>query len=361
MQEAPIAGLLGRLTKRFLGSADPGIMGRVLAFAAVALSACSTVGYDGSVSDHFDGERFHNPNGIESPGLGLALRWFVNRDQGYWPDWIEGSPGDPPPEGVGGGHLRVTFVNHATALVQMDGLNVLVDPVWSEVVGPGGIGNRRHRPPGIRFEDLPPIDVVLISHDHYDHLDMPTIERLAAVHRPHFVGALGVGRYLESQGIERAHERDWWDHKTFGSVKVHVVPAQHFAMRGLRDANRRLWAGFVIEGPSGNVFYAGDTGYSTQFSEVRERFGPMRLALLPVGAFRPRWMMCGVHMDPGEAAQAFRDLEAAYAVPVHWGTFAMADDGYLEPVDALHVALRSDERRRFFPLAHGEGWDVPVE
>jgi len=317
--------------------------------------------HEGPTTAHFDGERFHNEADVGVHGMGGLLRWMLNRDQGYWRDWVESPPGTPPPTRLGGGPMRVTFVNHATALIQSDGLNVLVDPVWSDVVGPGGvIGNRRHRPPGLRFEDLPPIDVVLVSHDHYDHMDLPTLRRLAEEHSPLIVTGLGNGAYLEDDGIPNTRELDWWQStEVSDEVSITLTPAQHFSQRGLRDRNQRLWAGFVLEGPSGVVFYAGDTGYAEHFAEVRERFGEPRLALLPIGMFRPRWFMCGVHMSPADAVLAHRDLGARRSVGVHWGTFALADDGELEPLEELHAALAPAEQEAFWVLGHGEGRDVP--
>jgi L-ascorbate metabolism protein UlaG (beta-lactamase superfamily) len=333
----------------------------LILLTVAVLSACVSVGYDGPASDHFDGRRFFNPNGVRTPGMADLLRWRFHRDEGFWRDWVDDPPISPPPTRLGGGELRVTFIGHATTLVQVDGINVLIDPVYSDSIGPALFSVERHRDPGIAFEDLPPIDVVLISHDHFDHLDLPTLRRLALEHHPRIVAGLGVDTFLGDEGIDGAVGLDWWQSHRVGDVEVVATPAQHGSRRSVRDENRRLWVGFVLEGPSGVVFYAGDTGYAEHFAEVRRRYGPPRLALLPVGMFRPRWFMCGLHLSPDEAAHVHRDLDSETSVAVHWGTFALADDGELEPIDELAHALAFEERRRFWVLEHGEGRDVPWE
>jgi L-ascorbate metabolism protein UlaG (beta-lactamase superfamily) len=288
---------------------------------------------------------------------------MVHRDPGPWDDWTESMPGAPPPERVGGGELRVTVVNHATVLVQMDSLNVLTDPVWSDRVSPvGWAGPRRRHAPGILFDDLPPIDIVLVSHNHYDHLDVPTLKRLSDKHRPRILTGLGNTRFLESKGIANARDLDWMEGVEVGDgMRVTSVPAQHFSGRGFSDRNGTLWCGFVIEGPSGRVYFAGDTGYGPHFTEASERFGPMRLALLPIGAYKPAWFMSPVHTSPAEAVQAHRDLEAATSVGIHYGTFPLADDGQTEPLEDLQRALevQSLGSSRFWVLNVGEGRMVP--
>lgn len=340
---------------------------RLAALAATLLSGCclySARGYRGPVSDHFDGEAFYN-EGVEAPE-GRFLRflgWILNRDQGPWPEVEDVTPGPPPPHRVGPGELRVTFVNHATVLVQMDGINVLTDPVWSEGVGPESLEVvRRVRPPGLRFEDLPPIDLVLLSHNHYDHMDLPTLRRLQAEHAPRIAAGLGSADILRRAGVRSAKDFDWWQSaKVSGTVRLTSVPVQHFSMRGVCDRDKVLWTGFVLEGPAGRVYFGGDTGYGPHFAEVGQRFGPMRLAVLPIGAYRPRWFMSHVHIDPAEALAAALDLRAATAVGMHFGTFKQADDGRDEPIADLHRAL--DEagvsRERFWVLGFGEGRDVP--
>lgn len=321
--------------------------------------------YDGPLSDHFNGERFYNsPNGMSAGAASLA-KWLANREPGAWQKWIDAAPGPPPPERVSDGSIHATFVGHSTVLLQMDGVNILCDPIWSNRASPvSWIGPRRHRPPGIRFEHLPSIDLVLQSHDHYDHLDVPTLRRIASQWRPGFGVPLGVARRLTSKRIakdEQIRELDWWQSaEALNKLRVTAVPARHFSGRGLRDRNATLWCGYVIEGASGTVYFAGDTGYGAHFRKIGARFPQIRLAFLPIGAFRPQWFMGPVHISPEDAVRAHEDLGAATSIAIHFGTFHLADDGQDEPLIELQRAL--DARKvahRFWVLDAGEGRDVP--
>jgi L-ascorbate metabolism protein UlaG (beta-lactamase superfamily) len=258
--------------------------------------------------------------------------------------------------------MRVTFVNHATTLLQFDGLNVLTDPIWAERCSPVGFaGPRRVRPPGIRFEDLPPIDVVLVSHNHYDHLDLETLKRLERKHRPRFIVGLGNGRLLRDAGIGSVEEVDWWQGLPVGQgVTVYSVPVQHFSNRGLADMDATLWTGFLLKGPSGAAYFSGDTGYGGHFAEVRRRFGPPRVALLPIGAFRPEWFMGPIHMSPQQAIEAHRALGAGLSLAIHFGTFPLADDGETEAPDLLRSELSHIAGGHPFLVPEfGQGYDVP--
>ena len=352
------------------------LLRRTLSLAAVAVLTLLGVGifmggcvfagpkYRGPTSDHFDGEQFFNRTRQERHGFGDFLRWQRTRRPGEWKDYVDAPPGPPPPHRVARGEMRVTFVNHATALIQMDGLNVLTDPHWSERASPVQFaGPRRHRPPGIRFEDLPPIDAVLISHNHYDHLDVPTLRRLRrAFPAARIFTGLGVGLLLEKEHIEGAVELDWWQSVPLnGEVTLTAARAQHFSNRGLGDQNATLWTGYALRGPSGLAYFAGDTGYGPHFQELRERLGSPRLALLPIGAFRPEWFMGFVHLSPAEAVRAAQELGAGTSVGIHFGTFRLADDGQEEPPEELRRALEAAgaSAPRFWVLGFGEGRDVP--
>jgi len=316
------------------------------------------------MSDHFDGSRYHNLPQGEQPGAGDMLRWMLHRESGPWGPPRDGPPGPPPPRQVDGGRLRVTWVGHSTVLVQMDGLNVLTDPVWSERASPVSFaGPRRMRPPALRFEDLPPVHAVLVSHDHYDHLDLPTLRRLESAHHPRFVVGQGNGALLRDEGLRTVVELDWWQGAELpGGARATMVPSRHFSGRGPFGRDRTLWGGFVLAGPSGRVFFAGDTAYGRHFAEIARREGPLRLALLPIGAFRPRWFMGAVHMAPDEAVRAHRDMGAACSMAVHFGTFRLADDGETEPVDLLREALAAEGTgpQPFRVPEFGVGWDVPA-
>jgi L-ascorbate metabolism protein UlaG (beta-lactamase superfamily) len=324
------------------------------------LTACGPAALSHPMSDHFDGRVFHNRYAA-GQASGSFLKWMMNRNQGPWRKFTDAPPGPPPPRQVA--DLRVTFVNHATALIQVDGINVLTDPIWSERCSPVSFaGPRRRRPPGIRFEDLPPIDLVLVSHNHYDHMDLPTLRRLEAAYHPRFFTSLGNGAFLRAQGLTQVTELDWDQHIDLGSGRnVTAVSVQHFSNRGLLDRNATLWTGFVLGTPRGPVFFAGDTGYGPHFSDIERAFGPMRLALLPIGAYRPEWFMGPIHMSPREALRAHEDLHAGTSVAIHFGTFSLADDGETEPVEVLREAQREVGPRseKFWVLGFGEGRDVP--
>ncbi len=322
--------------------------------------------YRGPVSDHFDGRRFHNLDPTSHGERFAFFRWQWDRlrnGAGAWPRWIEVPPGPRPPERVSGNGLRVTFVGHSTTLLQTGGLNVLTDPVWSARASPVALaGPRRRRPPGLRFEDLPPIDLVLLSHNHYDHLDLPTLRRLARVHGPRFVAGLGVGRLLATAGVGPVQELDWWQEVAGpGDLIVTSVPARHFSGRGLRDRNASLWCGYLLHGPGGLVYFAGDTGSGRHFEQLAQRFGAPRLALLPIGAYLPLWFMGPVHLSPTDALRAHQLLGARTSVALHFGTFRIADDADGQAVAVLQEALcaKGEPQAAFWVLEGGEGRDVP--
>jgi L-ascorbate metabolism protein UlaG (beta-lactamase superfamily) len=316
----------------------------------------------GEKTEHIDGRRFHYPGAASGREFRDFVKWMRTRRPGPWRDFDDAPPGPAPPRRVP--DLRVTFVNHATVLVQTGDVNVLTDPVWSDRVSPvSWAGPRRHRPPGIRFEDLPQIDVVLLSHNHYDHLDLPTLDRLERRDRPTIFCGLGVGDLLRRNGMREVVELDWWERIAASrSLDVASVPVKHFSGRGLFDHNRTLWTGFVVSGAGGKIFFAGDTGSGPHFSQIRQRFGTMRLALLPIGAYLPEWFMGPVHMSPREALGAHGDLEAQTSVGIHYGTFQLADDGQDEPREEIERLLDQEpwKRSRFWLLDNGEGRDVPV-
>jgi L-ascorbate metabolism protein UlaG (beta-lactamase superfamily) len=339
-----------------------------LTCAALAAGCFSGPTHRGDKSDHFDGTRFFDDKPAREVGLTGLLKWQANaRKRGHWPDkFIDAPPGPAPEREVVGDRMRVTFVNHATTLVQLEGKNILTDPIWSERCSPvSWTGPARIRPPGVRFEDLPRIDVVLISHNHYDHMDVATLERLVDAHHPLILTGLGNDLVLAEYGIE-ARALDWFDTVTISeSLTIHSVPNQHFSNRGLTDGDGTLWTAFVMQGKhAGNAYFAGDTGYGAHFKGVGEKFadqGGVRVAILPIGAYRPEWFMGAVHTTPAEAVKAARDLGARTSVAMHFGTFPLADEGRLDPVRDLYTALGKPENKRvrFWVLGFGEGRDVP--
>jgi L-ascorbate metabolism protein UlaG (beta-lactamase superfamily) len=252
----------------------------------------------------------------------------------------------------------VTWIGHSTLLVQLDGVSLLTDPQWSERASPWSFaGPSRVMPPGLRFEDLPPIDVVLISHDHYDHLDVPTVRRLWAAHRPRFVAPLGFRAWFAELGIDAVDELDWWETRAVKGLTLVCVPAQHWSARAPWDENRRLWSGWAVLGRDRRLYFAGDTGYyAPLFQEIARRLGPFDLGAIPIGAYLPPALMRSSHLTPEEALQAFDDVRARRLVPIHWGTFDLAH----EPLDEPPVRLEVEGQRRglgpgrIWILRHGE-------
>jgi L-ascorbate metabolism protein UlaG (beta-lactamase superfamily) len=338
-----------------------------LLICAAAVAACTAAvlpEYRGPRTGHFDGRHFFNEEPFEEQNPAELARWRLARHRGSWPD-SAAIAAPAPPKRVGGGKVRVTMVNHATVLLQMDSLNILTDPVWSARVGfEGEIGVRRHRPPGIPFDSLPPIDIVLLSHDHYDHMDLPTLQRLQRRHHPRIITGLGNPGYLASQGIQGAEQLDWWQSAKLGSgVRVTAVPARHWSGRTLSDRYERLWEGFVIEGAHDTVYFAGDTGWGRMYGELHARWSGFTVALLPIAPFRPRWYMARKHLSPDDAVRAAIATRSAVMIPIHWGTFELGDDGESEPVDTLRAVvarLPSACRPRLGILRNGESVELPL-
>jgi L-ascorbate metabolism protein UlaG (beta-lactamase superfamily) len=288
----------------------------------------------------FDGRRFANLSGRAPQGLGGVLRWLITRQRSAWPSAVDAAPAfAPPPTRVADGAIHATVIGHATVLLQVDGLNLLTDPVFSARIGPAPwLGIARVRPPAIALADLPPIDVVLLSHNHYDHLDRPSLAALHRRDRPLVLTGLRVGRDVP-RGL-RVHEMDWWQtHDLAPGVRATYVRAEHFSGRGAFDRDATLWGGFVLETPSGRVFFAGDTGAGRHFADIRARFGPMTLSLLPIGAYAPRWFMQSVHIDPAEALAASLALESQVSLAIHHATFRLSDEAIDAPVHDLARAL----------------------
>ncbi|MGA2588871.1 MAG: MBL fold metallo-hydrolase [Bryobacteraceae bacterium] len=305
---------------------------------------------------HFDGKRFYNPDAPQAPGLLDVPRWKLTSRPEPSPSFISDVEQSIPPRRVEGSVLRTTLVNHSTVLLQQRGFNILTDPIWSERAGPlSWIGPRRRRKQGVSWEDLPPIDTVLISHNHYDHLDLPTLRRLAARGGSTFIVPRRGSRLLRSQNIGPAHELDWGESLSLPGFTIHCVPALHFSRRGIYDRNTTLWCGYVIECPERLVYFAGDTAFGPHFAQIREKFGSPRLALLPIGAYLPRWFMSPVHMSPDEAVRAHEILAARTSIAIHHGTFQLADEGLDTPRQQLIACAPHDS---FMVLNNGQFTDT---
>jgi L-ascorbate metabolism protein UlaG (beta-lactamase superfamily) len=283
---------------------------------------------DPRFTQHFDGKHFLNPNARQVRGMRDLVRWKRASRPEPSPGFIPDVEPTVPPHRVEGDEIRITLVNHSTVLIQHRGSNILTDPIWSERVGPlSWIGPRRHRIAGIPWTNLPPVDAVLLSHNHYDHLDVPTLRGLAARGNSTFLVPAGVGGLLRREHIGPIHELDWGDSIPLPGFTVHSVPALHFSGRRVFDRNRTLWCGYMIEYQKRLFYFAGDTAFGEHFAGIREKFGPPHLAFLPIGAYEPRWFMSSVHMAPEEALKAHEILGAGTSIAIHHGTFQLADDG----------------------------------
>ncbi|PWB50054.1 MAG: hydrolase [Candidatus Methanoperedenaceae archaeon] len=295
----------------------------------------------------------------EKPSHGFAdlLKWIFNRKRAKWPKWIESKPIVGNVSQANGDEIRVTFVNHSTFLIQVDGINILTDPIWSTWAGPlSFVGTKRIRAPGIKFEELPLIDVVLVSHNHYDHMDMPTLKALEKEFSPLFVVGLGNKKFLEKKGLKRVEELNWCEKASLSNGSVFFVPAQHFSGRTPWNIDKSLWGGFMIESSQGQIYYAGDTGFGNFFEHLHANFSNIKVALLPIGAYEPRWFMGPIHMNPEDAVRAHQILKPKVSIGAHFGTFHLADEGFEAPKEELAINLSKNDvdPKEFIILNPGE-------
>ncbi len=257
-----------------------------------------------------------------------------------WPASIDVTPRTPP--ALDGAAASCTFIGHATFLIRTAKTNIVTDPMYSDRAGPLNLlGPRRVRLPAVPFAKLPPISIVLLSHNHYDHCDRRTLRRIASRFDPVVVTPIGNARLVRSAGIRRVVELDWWEHAEIDGISITATRAHHFSARTPFDRNRALWSGFATAADGVRIYFAGDTAYAPFFRELRERIGPIDLALLPIGAYEPRWFMQSVHMNPAEAVQAHEELQSPLSVAMHFGTFQLTTEGIDAPPRALEEALRA--------------------
>lgn len=307
-----------------------------------------TSSYNGSRSDHFDGSHFLNSPPYHPHNFFDVIRWTFTASRSKWPAFIV-NPSIPDLSPVVGDQVKVTYVNHSTMLIQTAHLNFLTDPIWTERASPiFWYGPKRVREPGVVFKNLPHIDLVLVSHNHYDHLSLPTLKMLSDRFHPIILVPLGLKNLLERHGIQNVVELDWWQTYSAKHVVITFLPTQHWSQRGLGDRYKTLWGSYGIVSGNKHIYFGGDSGYSPHFKEIRQQWGKPDLAFLPIGSYEPRWFMQENHMNPSEAVHAHHDLQSTHSIGIHFGTFQLSDEAIDQPLIDLKLAkanerLRADE------------------
>jgi L-ascorbate metabolism protein UlaG (beta-lactamase superfamily) len=305
------------------------------------------------LSDHYNGEEFFNPGHHELKSFWQVIKWKAITDPVPWPEFVANksypfTPFHPDQK------AKVTFINHATFLLQFDNLTVLTDPIFSKRASPVSFaGPKRVREPGLSWDQLPPVDVVIISHNHYDHLDLASLKNLDQKYHPLFLVPLGDEALLKKSDIQNVREMDWWQDQKVKEYIITFTPAQHWSARGLFDKCESLWGSFYISGNEFKVYFGGDTGYAGHFNNIRLKLGSPDLALLPIGAYEPRWFMKFSHMNPEDAVLAHKDLAPGLSIGMHFGTFQLTDEGINDPLDALKKVAPQN----FVTLDQGESRD----
>jgi N-acyl-phosphatidylethanolamine-hydrolysing phospholipase D len=339
----------------------------VLIVALLATPSCAGQSPSTAAAEppaHHEKGGYRNLAPHEEPGFFGVLKW-----------WFGGGPKDAPPvpadqlpaflppvttPDLNSIHhapkdaIQATWIGHAAFLVQAGGLNILTDPMFGERASPVSFaGPKRLAPPGIALKDLPKIDAVIISHNHYDHLDEDSVKALG--NTPRYFVPLGFAAWFKERGITNVQELDWWASAEMGGLRFHAVPAQHFSSRTLFDRNEVLWSGWVIETPAGKVYFSGCTGYAPLFQEIGKRLGPMRLSFIPIGGYSPRWFMRTMHVDPPEAVRIHQDVRSEQSVGMHWATFELTDEPLSEPPVYLRKVLHDSNIReeRFIVMKIG--------
>jgi L-ascorbate metabolism protein UlaG (beta-lactamase superfamily) len=311
-------------------------MKALVLLAIVSLSLHAAPPY--KTSDHFDGKRFFNPGLTEDNSFWDLLKWKFTADKAIWETSVPNKT-YPTPVLNSEDKAVITFINHATFLIQLKNLNILTDPIFAERASPFNfIGPKRVRAPGIDLEMLPPIDVVIISHNHYDHLDIGSLKRIDGKFHPLFLVPLGNKEFLKNEGLQNVHEMDWWDVHVVKGTNIAFTPSQHWSARGIFDKYDSLWGSYFIEHQHLKIFFGGDTGYGPHFKAIKNRLGAVDIALLPIGAYEPRWFMKLHHMNPEEAILSHFDLEATTSIGMHFGTFQLTDEAREQPIQELEIA-----------------------
>jgi len=310
---------------------------------------------------HYDGQRFYNPTLTaedQHKSFWKGLRMWMSTPKATWPKHVENKAIPNLQYTLDDKQIAVTFVNHVTFLLQLPGLTIVTDPVWSKRASPfSWLGPIRVREPGVKLADLPPIDLVLLSHNHYDHLDVHTLRKLHAQFAPQFYIAQGDGRILNQININSWHELDWWNTVQINAnTKITFTPMQHWSARSLRDQCQSLWGSYVIEHNGKKIFFGGDGGYCSHFKDIHARFGDFDLAFIGIGAYEPRWFMQNMHTNPEEAVLIHQDLHCKLSIGMHFGTFQLSAESIEQPLIDLHAAkqLYNIPEQQFVTLNEGE-------
>lgn len=333
-------------------------MTMIFGFCLFQFLNCAS-GIERKISDHFNGKRFYNPTLAEqfSPSISDVFR-MATEGRPQWPENVENRGIPHLNEKLGTNDIGLTFVNHATFLIQLPGLNILTDPVWSDRVGPiSWFGEKRVRAPGVKLEELPKIDIIVISHNHYDHLDIETFKKLNERFSPKILVPVGDKALIESISVKNVHELDWWESVQINpNTRITFTPSQHSSRRGIFDLDQSLWGSYFIQHGGRGIYFDGDAGYSTHFAEIKKRFGCPDIALLGIGAYLPRWFMKPLHMNPDEAVVAHKDLGAKISIGMHFGTFQLAAEAFDQPQKDLKEALEKEglSQDSFIILHEGE-------
>ncbi len=326
---------------------------------AFLLCSCGSPDLDNiKKSKNFDGEIFYLEGyKKEKKGFLKVLKWRLNnQERAKWPIKVKNKSFPLPQEKNAIGELSITFINHATCLIQIDGKNIITDPIWSKRASPvSWAGPKRVRKPGVPFQNLPKIDVILISHNHYDHMDLDTINKIINRDNAKVIFGLGSSYYLNEKSAKNSIELDWNQSKNIDGLEYYFLPSRHWSKRTFNDTNKSLWGAFVIKGVSKKVYFAGDTGYSNHFKKASKQFNDFDLALIPIGAFEPRWLMKSSHLNPADAMQAHFDLRSKLSVGIHHRTFQLTDEAINEPNLQLQELIKKKKPTSpFITLAEGE-------
>ena len=334
------------------------------------LASCAVVSgspsYQGKIKYNFDGSRFLNIKQHKSHSILDVISWRLQREDPSWPDWINNLQYPPSQDkNCSNDNVHITLINHATFLIQLNCINILTDPLWKERTSPvDWVGPKRIHAPGIPIDKLPNIDLVLISHNHYDHLDLDAVKSLKQKFNPQFISGLGNDLLLKKHDISKTTSLDWWEHSRYKNLEIYFVPAQHFSGRGLLDRDQTLWGGFVIKSRSKVIYFAGDTGWGPHFQLIKDRYGNIDLSILPIGQYEPRYFMKHAHINPEEAVRAMMILRSHYSIGFGADSIAgLADEKHGQAIMDLRKALRKHHLPldRFITIAPGQNCSYETE